>query len=42
MDPSKETAKRCAAELRAFFVWNKDLPKAQADLKKILGEVVNK
>lgn len=38
MDPSSETALRCVAELRAFFVWNKDLPKAQADLKKIFGE----
>ncbi len=40
MDPSPETAQRCVAELRAFFVWNKDLPKAQADLRKIFGEAV--
>jgi hypothetical protein len=27
-------------ELRTFFVWNKDLPKAQADLRKIVGQAV--
>lgn len=41
MDPSPETAQKCVAELRAFFVWNKDLPKAQSDLRKIYGEAVN-
>ncbi|GAP13636.1 hypothetical protein LARV_01391 [Longilinea arvoryzae] len=40
MDPTPETAQRCVAELRAFFMWNKDLPKAQADLQKIFGKVV--
>lgn len=42
MDPTPETAQRCVAELRAYFVWNKDLPKAQADLRKIFGEAVIK
>ncbi len=41
MNPSRETAQKCVAELRTFFVWNKDLPKAQSDLKKIVGEVEN-
>ncbi|MEN6410315.1 MAG: hypothetical protein ABFD44_11460 [Anaerolineaceae bacterium] len=40
MNPSPETTQRCVTELRAFFVWNKDLPKAQADLEKIFGEAV--
>ena len=41
MDPSPETAAKCVTELRTYFVWNKDLPKAQADLKTILGKAVN-
>ena len=41
MDPSPETAKKCVAELREYFVWNKDLPKAQGDLRKIFDEAVN-
>jgi hypothetical protein len=41
MDSSPETAHKCIAELRNFFIWNKDLPKAQADLKKIIDEAVN-
>jgi hypothetical protein len=40
MNPSPETTRRCVSELRAFFEWNKDLPKAQADLKKIFSEAV--
>jgi hypothetical protein len=40
MDPSVETAQKCVSELRTYFVWNKDLPKAQSDLKKIFGEAV--
>lgn len=40
MDPTPETAQQCVSELRTFFVWNKDLPKAQADLRKIFGEAV--
>jgi hypothetical protein len=40
MNPAPETAQKCVAELRAFFVWNKDLPKAQSDLRKIVGEAV--
>jgi len=40
MNPSPETTRKCVAELRAFFVRNKDVPKAQADLKKIFGELV--
>lgn len=40
MNPSPETSRKCAAELRAFFVRNKDLPKAQTDLIKIFGEAV--
>lgn len=42
MEPSADTARKCASELRAFFVWNKDLPKAQADLEKISGKAVQK
>ena len=42
VSPSPEVAKGCAAELWAFFVRNKYLPKAQADLKKIFGEAVIK
>jgi hypothetical protein len=42
MNPSPEITRRSVAELRAFFERNKDLPKAQADLKKIFGEVVKK
>jgi hypothetical protein len=38
MDPSPETAQKCISELRAYFLWNKDLSKAQTDLQKILGE----
>jgi hypothetical protein len=41
MNPSPENAQKCVAELRNYFIWNKDLPKAQADLKKIFGEAVN-
>jgi hypothetical protein len=41
LNPSPETAQRCAVELRSFFLWNKDLPKAQVDLQKIIGKVVN-
>ncbi len=40
MNPSPETTRKSVAELRAFFVRNKDVPKAQADLKKIFGELV--
>lgn len=40
LDPSPETGRRCVAELRSYFVWNKDLPKAQADLGKITGKAV--
>jgi hypothetical protein len=36
LNPSPETAQRCVSELRAFFVWNKDVPKAQSDLKKMI------
>jgi hypothetical protein len=39
MNPSPETIRKCIAELRAYFERNKDLPKAQADLKKIFSEV---
>jgi len=42
MDPSPQTAQKCAAELRNFFIWNKDIPKAQADLQKITGAEVNR
>lgn len=42
MDPSPETAQRCIAELRNFFLWNKDLPKAQADLMKIFDKAVDR
>lgn len=38
MDPSPETAQKCISELRAYFLWNKDLTKAQTDLQKILGK----
>jgi len=41
MDPSPETARKCVNELRSYFLWNKDLPKAQADLSKIFGKAVN-
>lgn len=41
MDPSPETAKKCVEELREFFIWNQDLPKAQGDLQKIFDEAVN-
>jgi hypothetical protein len=41
MDPSPETAQKCVEELRLFFLWNKDLPKAQTDLKKIINKAVN-
>lgn len=41
LNPSPETAERCTEELRSFFIWNKDLPKAQADLQKIVGKAVN-
>jgi len=40
MDPSPETAQKCVSELRNFFSWNKDLPKAQADLNKIINQAV--
>ncbi len=40
INPSPETTRKSVAELRAYFVRNKDLPKAQADLKKIFGEAV--
>ncbi len=42
MNPSPETARKCVAELRAFFERNKDTPKAQADLMKIFDESVKK
>lgn len=42
VNPSPEAAKGCAAELWAFFIRNKNLPKAQADLEKIFGEAVIK
>ena len=42
MNPSPETARKCVAELWAFFERNKDTPKAQADLVKIFGESVKK
>jgi len=42
MNPTPETVHRCVTELRAFFVWNKDLPKAQADLGKIFSEAVTR
>jgi hypothetical protein len=41
MDPSPETSQKCVAELRTYFVWNKDLPKAQSDLCKITGKAVD-
>lgn len=40
MNPSPDTAQKCVAELRDFFIWNKDLPKAQSDLRKIFGKAV--
>jgi len=40
MDSSPETTKKSVSELRTFFIWNKDLPKAQADLKKIFDQAV--
>lgn len=40
IDPSPETTRKSVAELRTFFERNIDLPKAQADLKKILDKVV--
>ncbi len=40
MNPSPEITRRSVLELRAFFERNKDLPKAQADLKKIFSEAV--
>jgi hypothetical protein len=42
MDPSPETTQKSAAELRAYFVRNMDVPKAMSDLKIIFGEVVLK
>ncbi len=42
MDPSPEMTRKSVAELRAYFLRNKGLPKAQADLKKIFGEAVTK
>jgi hypothetical protein len=39
MNASPETTRKCVAELRAFFERNKDIPKAQADLRKIFIEV---
>ena len=41
LNPSPETVKRCVSELRSFFIWNKDVPKAQSDLRKIIGKAVN-
>jgi len=41
MNPSPEMIHKCVIELRAYFERNKDLPKAQADLKKIFTEVEN-
>jgi hypothetical protein len=35
-DPSPGAAKKCAVELRNFFQKNLNLPKVQADLKKIV------
>ncbi len=40
MTPSPEITRKSVAELRDFFERNKDLPKAQADLKKIFNEAV--
>jgi hypothetical protein len=40
MNPSPETTRKSVVELRAFFVRNKDVPKAQADLQKIFSEPV--
>jgi hypothetical protein len=42
MDSSPETAQKCVAELRAYFLRNIDVPKAMADLKAIFGKVVTK
>lgn len=42
IDPSPQTIKKSIAELRTFFERNIDLPKAQADLKKIFDEAVTK
>ncbi|MEA4907500.1 MAG: hypothetical protein GYA17_13545 [Chloroflexi bacterium] len=39
MNPTQETIQKCVAELREYFFRNKDLPKAQADLLKMFGEV---
>jgi hypothetical protein len=41
MNPSIETAQKSVVELRAYFLRNKDLPKAQADLQKVFGESFN-
>lgn len=40
MNPAPEVTRKSVAELRAYFLRNKDLPKAQADLKKIFGKAV--
>ncbi len=40
MNPSPETIQKSIQELREYFVRNKDLPKAQADLQKIFSKVV--
>jgi hypothetical protein len=37
-DHSPEAVRKSVAELRTFFEKNKDVPKVQADLKKIFGE----
>ncbi len=42
MDPSPETARKSVAELRDYFLRNRDVPKAMADLKVIFGEAVVK
>jgi hypothetical protein len=42
IDPSPETTRKSVSELRTFFERNIDLPKAQADLKRIFDEAVTK
>lgn len=42
MNPSPDVTRKSVAELRAYFVRNEDLPKAQADLRKIFDEAARK
>jgi hypothetical protein len=42
IDPSPETTRKSVTELRTFFERNIDLPKTQADLKKIFNEAMIK